>query len=554
MAFLEINPRYQRLLEQENLVAPAQFLEMPSVILCGHPNRHVARVTLGTGSLSLVGYLKREHRVAWKERLCNAAAGFGFVSKSSRELQTLRRLQQAGIRCPDWIAMGEDNQGRAFLLLREVAGTQELRSYLHHSRHAPEAQRRQCARKLGEALAGFHNAGFDHPDLYSKHVLIGPDEHSVTLLDWQRSRHRPRVSWGRRCRDLAALEATLAEGLATVRERLICLRAYLFTSSLPRGKSKSRLRALALSIRRRADRLLRQRRIRELCRVPEAKSTQRLIWLDGEALCVTPEFQAALAGNLPDWLLLGNSPLGPDGSITRTWVDLPRGRRGLLLRRRQNACLGGLWAWLQRRPTSSPEVRSAGLLFRLERYGILAPRLLAFGQRSVSWRCVESFLLIEPPVGALCLSEWLARHSTERSQCRQVIREAAHVLRRIHDLHCYFRGQPCFAVVQPASNGEAKVVLASMDDLCSRRRSSTRQARRDVLALQGELSSRACARTERLRLLLSYMGEGRRSAAVKRLLRVRWRCDRSVAHSLPILARLRAKGGELHGAEQGAVA
>ena len=124
MAFLKINPRYRQLLEQQGLVAPADFLNMPSVIICGHPDRHVARVTLGTGPGAVPAYLKREHRVPWKDRLLNAIAGFGFVSKSSREASILSCLLRAGVRCPDWIAVGEDRKGRAFLLLRKLTGYQ----------------------------------------------------------------------------------------------------------------------------------------------------------------------------------------------------------------------------------------------------------------------------------------------------------------------------------------------------------------------------------------------------------------------------------------------
>src|SRR5439155_3876004 len=120
MAFLQVNPRYQPFLQQQELTTPAAFLEMPSIIICGHPDRNVARVRLGTGPGAVAAFLKREHQVPWKERLRNAVAGFGFVSKSEREAAVLRSLQHSGIGCPDWIAVGEDSQGRAFLLLRAL--------------------------------------------------------------------------------------------------------------------------------------------------------------------------------------------------------------------------------------------------------------------------------------------------------------------------------------------------------------------------------------------------------------------------------------------------
>src|SRR5438128_2488052 len=59
----------------------------------------------------------------------------------------------------------------------------------------------------------------------------------------------------------------------------------------------------AFRIFRKAARLLCQRRIQEIRRGPRSEVVQRLIWLDGEALCVTPEFQAMLNRALPDWLM-----------------------------------------------------------------------------------------------------------------------------------------------------------------------------------------------------------------------------------------------------------
>ena len=51
--------------------------------------------------------------------------------------------------------------------------------------------------------------------------------------DRERARWRRRVGWTRRWRDLAALDATLADDLATPRERLLALRAYLRASRTP---------------------------------------------------------------------------------------------------------------------------------------------------------------------------------------------------------------------------------------------------------------------------------------------------------------------------------
>jgi tRNA A-37 threonylcarbamoyl transferase component Bud32 len=505
MAFLKINPRYEHLLEQEGLVAPGDFLNLPSVIICGHPDRHVARVTLGTGSEAVSAYLKREHRVPWKVRLLNAVAGFGFVSKSSREASILAQLQGAGVGCPDWIAVGEDCEGRAFLLLHELTGTKDLRLFLEDYRRIPVRERLRFARRLGETLAGLHNAGFDHPDLYSKHVLVNPNSGTVSVLDWQRSCRRRRVTWRRRCRDLAALEATLVGSLASARERLACLRAY-WQKSKTGGHKGKRFRALAHSIRRQANRLLRQRRIREVCKVPSVNATPSVIWQDGEALCLTPDFHAELAGHIPDWLRLANFADRPGSWEMNTWVALSQARQAVLLRRRDSQPWNILWALLRRRRRVSPELRLAGLLFRLQRFGIGAPRVLAFGQRRASWRNLDSFLLIEPPPGGFSLGEWLARCPNEFDRRRRLIQQAATMLRRVHDLYCYLGAEPCFAVVENDPPTSTTIVLASVVGLHSRRRPSMKKTLQDLVSCLRKLSLCGCSRSDGLRFLLSYLG------------------------------------------------
>jgi tRNA A-37 threonylcarbamoyl transferase component Bud32 len=383
MAFLDINPRYRPLLERLRLTRFEQFLSWPAVIVSGHPERNVARLTLGTGPEAVGAFLKREHRVRWRDRLANAWAGFGPVSRSRREALVLRALSEAGVNGPEWIAVGEQ-RGQAFLLVREVAGAADLRQLLRDEIIAP-AQRRELAARLGEALARVHAAGFDHPDLYSKHVLVEPGTLTVWFLDWQRSRRHCWLDWQQRCRDLAALDATLPAELASPGDRLTCLRAYL--------GDVIGFRAAARQVRARAQRLLRKQHVREArdCLLPLGR--QAVIWLDGEALCVTPEFWRELGGRLPDWLRLRSDEAVPP--LVRTVVPLGGGRRGLLVRRRETGLLRWLWLGLRRRPLLSPELREAGALFRRQRQGAGGPRLLAFGQkRTLPWR-TESFLLTE---------------------------------------------------------------------------------------------------------------------------------------------------------------
>src|SRR5262249_11473678 len=156
MTFVEVNPKYQELLREQALLSAGQFLDLPGAIISGHPDRNVAQVAVG----KLSAFLKREHRIPWRDRLANAWAGFGFVSKSCREARTLDALARLGIGCPEWIAAGEDGRGRAFLLIRELTGTVDLRVFLGEGRAAPRPTRYRLARKLGEAIARLHQSGF----------------------------------------------------------------------------------------------------------------------------------------------------------------------------------------------------------------------------------------------------------------------------------------------------------------------------------------------------------------------------------------------------------
>jgi tRNA A-37 threonylcarbamoyl transferase component Bud32 len=396
MSYVQTNPRHRDLLERLGLRAADDFLGLPAVIVSGHPTRNVARIALGP----VPAFLKREHCVRWSDRISSWIAGFGFASKSGREALTLQTLEQAGVGCPEWIAFGEDGRGRAFVVVRALTDAIELREYLQ--RLESPAERRRLARRLGVALAHMHAAGFDHPDLYAKHVFVRAEGESFCFIDWQRS-IRGRPDERRRVRDLAILNATLAEECATSRERLACLSAYAAVaggfalagdSTSVKQRARKVKRRLAFAVNRESARLLTKRPVRE-ARSP-AGPAQELIWLDGEALCITQEFLQELNGQVPDWLRLERT--AENGSeMSQSLVTLPSGRRGLLVRGRRDQPLRWLWTEFRRKPMMTPEVREAGLLFRRQRRGEPVPRLLAFGQRRTApWR-TESFLLTEVP-------------------------------------------------------------------------------------------------------------------------------------------------------------
>jgi tRNA A-37 threonylcarbamoyl transferase component Bud32 len=526
MAFVEITPEYQDFLQRHGLTTAEQFLALSGVIVCGHPNRHVAQLTVGEGPDALGAFLKREHHVPWRDRLVNAWEGFGLVSRSCREARMLRQLRAQGIGCPEVLAAGEDRQGRAFLLVREVAGAVELRRFLQERRDSPVPERLRFARRLGATLARMHAAGFDHLDLYAKHVLVTEPDESAHFLDWQRSRRPQRLDWHQRCRALAGLDASLADDLATPQERLAFLGGYLRQYRMQPTAGIRRLRAIIWEILPIRRRLLSRRHIREQRQPLPATGTQNLIWLDGEALCVTREFRAALDGEIPAWLTDAEFPAATQNVVTRTVVTVPTARQALLVRRRASKPLHWFWTWLRWRPWTAPELKQAGTLFRLQRYGIATPRLLAVGQRFLRPWKTESFLLTQTPLGTTGLVDWLAERNgapADLAERRQVVRAAGALLRRLHEAGCAIacrpRGGPAWLLrVATGAEGPA-VVLDTVEGIRLRRQLHPRRTRHDLRALRTVLVRAGGSRTDWMRFLLAYLDQRRLTGIGKRLFR-----------------------------------
>jgi tRNA A-37 threonylcarbamoyl transferase component Bud32 len=365
---LVIHPHFAEIMATHGLPRVVDFVDLEGPIVSGHPDRHVRRVTIGDETY----FLKREHRVPFRERLSNWLDGFGFVSVSVREARVLDELAAAGIDAPPWVACGETADGRAFLLLKDIGPKPDLREHL---RRCPDRRsRRRLARRLAALVARIHNLGFSYPDLYAKHILVDREGERFTFLDWQRSRKR-HLTWRDRCRDLAALDASLSDELADADDRLTFLLTYMKAA---RGEKFSFRQVCAL-IRRRTQRLLRRSSIREQ-RLPTRKNSQPLHWLDGERLCLSEE---------------GRTVLDPE-EVRRVAYTNGAGSRPLktseVTVRRTVRRIGRLWDALRGKRWQAPECRRAAQLLREERLG--GPRrLLAFGQWERAWGRVDSFLI-----------------------------------------------------------------------------------------------------------------------------------------------------------------
>jgi heptose I phosphotransferase len=496
--FVEVNPRYRGLLLRHGLTAPADFLDLSAVIVSGHPGRNVARLTLANAPGTVTLYLKREHPVSWAVRLANFFAGFGLVSLSLREAKVLRALPQAGIDGPEWVAAGEDEHGRAFLLLRGVDGAVELRSLLGAERDP--TGREQLAQALGAALAKLHAAGFDHPDLYAKHVLVDPDYLEIVFLDWQRSRRRRSVSRSARARDLAALNATVGSDLASARERLACLFAYASFN----GQTGEETRALARAVLARSARLLARRHVREKRQPPAA--AQQWVPLGTGELCVSPAFHG-LHPARPEWLSL-DGPAGPRGEpVWRCEVPLHGGARGVLVRRRARSFVRSLWDRLRLRPLSSPEQGQASLLLRLERYGVRVPRVLALGYRRGRFGLVDSLLLTESVADAEPLTDWVEREWDEDVR-RSVLSQVGGMLRRLHEACCHLPDHDFPLALRRGPDGGVLPTLTGTEGLLVTRAPSPSLVARNLTAFERELRDAGATIADLRWLLEGYTAAG----------------------------------------------
>jgi hypothetical protein len=174
---------------------------------------------------------------------------------------------------------------------------------------------------------------------------------------------------------------------------------------------------------------------------------QRLRWVEGdESLCVTSAFWRRGRGQIPDWLRTAATDLrARPRLVARRWL----GEKVLLRRFRSFAPWRRLLIKLSGRRVTSPAVRDAGLIFRLQRFGVRVPRMLAFGGRPDG----GGFLLTRPIPETVPLSTWLASPHPRRNR---ILRRIGRLMRRLHDAGCSLAARP--DVLHVRADGRGLVV------------------------------------------------------------------------------------------------
>ncbi|MCS7016878.1 MAG: lipopolysaccharide kinase InaA family protein [Gemmatales bacterium] len=206
MELLWLDPNYASILYEAGLRQFEDFMtcSRARVIRRRHNGtRSVALFSLG----NLTAYLKREHRVAYKERLRNWWDGYGAVGKSLREWRMLRNVRRAGFAAPTPLACGQQGR-RAFLLTLEMEDFVPLDKYVAG---ATPQELNLLSYRLPHWLARWHAAGFVHPDLYAWHIFVRVTDQEIAVLDLARADQVEEVPWPERWRELALLGVSLRE-------------------------------------------------------------------------------------------------------------------------------------------------------------------------------------------------------------------------------------------------------------------------------------------------------------------------------------------------------
>jgi tRNA A-37 threonylcarbamoyl transferase component Bud32 len=379
-----LHPEREAWFRDLGLITAKDFLTLPGIIVSGHPTRHVMRVELSDGDRTMIAYLKKEHRVSWKDRFRHWRDGFGWASKSNREGILLQHLEAKQLPCPQWLAYGEDDSGRAFLLIESKQKHIESRTFLRQTHEMMLTI--DLAKHLGNKLAEIHNAGFSHPDLYAKHLLIDLKTWEFTILDWQRSKLPHSLTISERTDTLAALDATLSDSLVSRWFRFRVLREYW--NHLPNAIS---FRELVQKVEDKSQKLLCRKSIRAQRESLGDEVSHTLVWIDGEAICCIPEIENQLQDPESQRVLYDLAGHGKP-------IRLSSNRIGYLRITEYGMSWGRLWAWFRGIPWRSPEMILVRKRFEAQRLGKQKANILAFGQREERFGKAKAFILFDGPL------------------------------------------------------------------------------------------------------------------------------------------------------------
>jgi len=194
-------------------------------------------------------YVKRYNAFSWRVRLSSL-----FVrSPALRALDGTRLLAEAGFRAAVPLAALEYRRWwlveKSFFLTAEVTGAVPADQFWWDARG--KSPRRALIAGLAGLFADLHRAGIYHGDLKDANVLVRREGDRIAyyLLDLEHVRRRRTLPSRRRIKNLVQLHRTLGR-LATARENLLFLRAYLGDEGRSRSIRRTWWRRVCAAVRR----------------------------------------------------------------------------------------------------------------------------------------------------------------------------------------------------------------------------------------------------------------------------------------------------------------
>ncbi len=187
-------------------------------------------------------YLKKHHVRAWQWWL-RARLGRPVRRSPGRvEARNIVRLARSGVAAMRLVAFGDrlhaDGLLESFVLTEELAGFTQLDHFLR--RRFPERRRADATQRdpavaqlihvIADVAARFHNAGFNHRDLYCCHFFVremAPSAFDVRLIDLQRVERRRWLRWRWIVKDLAQLAYSAPRERIGPTERMAFIKRYL---------------------------------------------------------------------------------------------------------------------------------------------------------------------------------------------------------------------------------------------------------------------------------------------------------------------------------------
>jgi heptose I phosphotransferase len=218
------------------------------------PDRENWRLVLSLAGGPRVVYLKKHHVGGAAARL---RAWLGLPPRTSAgrdEAQNIRRLEAVGIPCVELAAYGErlDRRGRleSLTITPGLEGFTPLDDFLRQRFPVlnPAAATRKDKRlarlieSVGSLVRRFHEAGFNHRDLYCCHFFVrepSPGVFEIRLIDLQRVQQRARFRQRWLVKDLAQLAYSAPRDRVKCTHKVAFLRAYFGTARL--GAKEKRL-------------------------------------------------------------------------------------------------------------------------------------------------------------------------------------------------------------------------------------------------------------------------------------------------------------------------